>query len=105
MDASFSVYGDSIQIVPSRNGTKVDVRRTSAALLRAATSRTNRVARVAIVRATPERTTKDALAMGIDTRMASYKTYNSGTWDRITNLRLGVTSSTARSSRRAAPSR
>ena len=28
--------------------------------------------------------------MGIDRRMASYKTYNSGTWDRITNLRLGV---------------
>ena len=90
VDASFSVYGDAVQIVPSRNGTKVDVRRTSAALLRAATSRTNRVAQVAIVRATPERTTKDALAMGIDTRMASYKTYNSGTWDRITNLRLGV---------------
>jgi vancomycin resistance protein YoaR len=43
------------------------------------------------VRAFPERTTKEALAMGIDTRMASYKTYNAGTWDRITNLRLGVT--------------
>ena len=29
--------------------------------------------------------------MGIDRSMASYKTYNSGTWDRITNLRLAVT--------------
>ena len=29
--------------------------------------------------------------MGIDRAMGSYKTYNSGTWDRITNLRLGVT--------------
>lgn len=28
--------------------------------------------------------------MGIDTRMSTYKTYNSGTTDRITNLRLGV---------------
>jgi vancomycin resistance protein YoaR len=28
--------------------------------------------------------------MGIDTRMSTYKTYNSGTYDRITNLRLGV---------------
>ena len=28
--------------------------------------------------------------MGIDTRMASYKTYYSGTADRITNLQLGV---------------
>ena len=29
--------------------------------------------------------------MGIDTRMSSYKTYYSGTSDRITNLQLGVT--------------
>ena len=29
--------------------------------------------------------------MGIDRRMGSYKTYNSGTPDRITNLRLGMT--------------
>ena len=43
-----------------------------------------------IVRAAPERTTADALAMGIDRRMSAYKTYNSGTSDRITNLRLGV---------------
>jgi vancomycin resistance protein YoaR len=89
-DAGFSVSGDAIQVVPSRNGTRLDVRRTSAALLRAATSPTNRVAKVSIVRAVPEHTTKEALAMGIDTRMASYKTYNSGTWDRIINLRLGV---------------
>jgi len=90
-DATFSVSGDTIGIIPSRNGTELDVPGTAAALLRAATSRGNRVARVSIVRAVPARTTKDALAMGIDTRMASYKTYNSGTSDRITNLRLGVT--------------
>jgi vancomycin resistance protein YoaR len=42
------------------------------------------------VRAAPALTTSDALAMGIDRRMGSYKTYNSGTADRITNLRLGV---------------
>jgi vancomycin resistance protein YoaR len=91
VDATWSVSGDAVQIVPSRNGTELDVPRTARALLRAATSRTNRVATVAIARAVPERTTKEAVAMGIDTRMASYKTYNSGTWDRITNLRLGAT--------------
>ena len=90
-DARFAVSGDTVQIVPARSGTRLDVLRTSRALLRAATSRSNRVASVAIVRALPERTTQEALAMGIDTRMASYKTYNAGTWDRITNLRLGVT--------------
>ena len=90
-DATFSVSGDTIGVIPSRNGTALDVDRTATALLRAATSRANRIAAVSIVRAVPERTTKEALAMGIDTRMASYKTYNSGTFDRITNLRLGVT--------------
>jgi vancomycin resistance protein YoaR len=89
-DAGFVVSGDLVKVVPSRNGTELDVRRTSRALLRAATSPTSRVANVSIAVARPERTTKQALAMGIDTRMASYKTYNAGTWDRITNLRLGV---------------
>jgi vancomycin resistance protein YoaR len=90
VDASFIVYGDAIRVVPSRNGTELDVPRTARALLRAATLPTKRVAKISIARARPDRTTKEALAMGIDTRMASYKTYNSGTWDRITNLRLGV---------------
>ena len=60
------------------------------AILRAATRPANRVARLNVVRATPERSTAEALAMGIDRRMSSYKTYYSGTADRITNLQLGV---------------
>jgi vancomycin resistance protein YoaR len=90
-DARFAVSGDSIQIVPAQAGTRLDVPRTARAMLRAATSRSNRIASISVVRALPELTTKEALAMGIDSRMASYKTYNAGTWDRITNLRLGVT--------------
>jgi vancomycin resistance protein YoaR len=90
LDARFEASGEGIQVLPSRNGTELDVPRTARSLLRAATLRTNRVATVAVARAVPERTTKEALAMGIDRRMAAYKTYNSGTWDRITNLRLGV---------------
>ena len=89
-DAGFAVSGESVQIVPSRSGMELDVSRAARALLRAATSRTNRVATLTIVRAAPERTTAEALAMGIDRRMSAYKTYNSGTSDRITNLRLGV---------------
>ena len=89
-DAGFAVSGESVQIVPSSNGTELDIPKAARSLLRAATSRTNRVATLTIVRAAPERTTADALAMGIDRRMSAYKTYNSGTSDRITNLRLGV---------------
>jgi vancomycin resistance protein YoaR len=46
---------------------------------------------VTVVTALPDRSTAEAQAMGIDRLMGSYKTYNAGTWDRITNLRLGVT--------------
>jgi vancomycin resistance protein YoaR len=60
------------------------------AILRAATRPTNRIAQLSVVRAAPARSTEDALAMGIDRRMSSYKTYYSGTADRITNLQLGV---------------
>lgn len=90
VDAHFSVSGESIQVVPSTNGVELDVPRAASALLRAATSTTNRVATLAVVTARPERTTAEALAMGIDRRMSAFKTYNAGTTDRITNLRLGV---------------
>ena len=89
-DASFAVYGESVQVVPARDGLELNVPQTARAILRAATRPTNRVARLTVARVLPERTTAEALAMGIDTRMASYKTYYSGTADRITNLQLGV---------------
>ena len=89
-DAGFAVYGEAVQVVPARDGLEVNVPQAARAILRAATSPTNRVARLTIVRASPERSTTEALAMGIDRRMSSYKTYYSGTSDRITNLQLGV---------------
>ncbi len=89
-DAEFAVYGESVQVVPARDGLELNVPKAARAILRAATRPTNRVAQLTVARALPERTTAEALAMGIDTRMASYKTYYSGTADRITNLQLGV---------------
>ena len=89
-DAGFAVYGESVQVIPARDGLEVNVPQAARAILRAATRPTNRVARLTIVRAAPKRSTADALALGIDRRMSSYKTYYSGTTDRITNLQLGV---------------
>ena len=89
-DADFAVYGGSVQVVPARDGLEVNVPKTARAILRAATRPANRVATVTVVRAAPDRSTAEALAMGIDARMSSYKTYYSGTADRITNLQLGV---------------
>ena len=89
-DAYFAVSGDSVSVAPSRPGTTLDVPRTARALLRAASSPANRTARISVVRAEPEVSTADARAMGIDRPMGSYLTYYSGTYDRITNLKLGV---------------
>ena len=89
-DAGFAVYGGSVQVVPARDGLEVNVPQAARAILRAATRPRNRVVRLTIVRAAPTRSTAEALAMGIDRRMSSYKTYYSGTTDRITNLQLGV---------------
>jgi vancomycin resistance protein YoaR len=91
VDAGFEASGEVVGITPARPGVELDVPRTAQALLRAATMPTNRVARVSVVTALPDRSTAEAQAMGIDRLMGSYKTYNAGTWDRITNLRLGVT--------------
>ena len=89
-DAQFAVYGETVQVVPARVGVELNVPQAARAILRAATRPTNRVAQLSVVRATPARSTEDAVAMGIDRRMSSYKTYYSGTADRITNLQLGV---------------
>jgi vancomycin resistance protein YoaR len=89
-DAGFAVSGESVHILPARDGVELDVPATAGALLRAALKPANRVAQLQVVRAAPARTTAEALAMGIDRRMTSYRTYYSGTADRITNLQLGV---------------
>ena len=91
VDARFAVSGETVGVIPSRPGLELDVPATSRALLRAALARRNRVARLTVARAPPERTTAEARAMGIDRRLSLYKTYNAGTFDRITNLRLGAT--------------
>jgi vancomycin resistance protein YoaR len=90
-DARFAVSGESVEVVPAKDGTTLNVPASARRLLRAATSRLNRTATLPVVGAEPELTTAEALAMGIDRRLATYKTFNSGTSDRITNLRLGVT--------------
>jgi vancomycin resistance protein YoaR len=89
-DAGFAVSGESVHIVPARDGVELDVPATARALLRTALKPASRVAQLQVVRAAPARTTAEALAMGIDRRMTSYRTYYSGTADRITNLQLGV---------------
>jgi vancomycin resistance protein YoaR len=91
VDAGFEASGDVVGVTPARPGVELDVPKTANALLRAATAPSHRVARVSVVTALPDRSTAEAQGLGIDRLLGSYKTYNAGTWDRITNLRLGVT--------------
>ena len=89
-DASFDVSTSPIEVVPARDGLELDGVTTARRLLRAVTSTTNRVARLAVVRSAPSLSTKEAREMGVTEQLSTYKTYNAGSYDRITNLRLGV---------------
>jgi vancomycin resistance protein YoaR len=91
VDAGFRAVGDTVEVVPAKPGLAVDVPATAKALLAAATSQTNRTATLAVRTAEADRTTAEAQAMGIERRLSSYTTLYAGSWDRITNLRLGVT--------------
>jgi len=88
-DAEFAVFSNGkVQVVPSRNGRTLDVPHTAEALLAAALSPTNRVARIAVVTAAPKRTTAEARAMGIGETVSSYETFYGGEANRIHNVQL-----------------
>jgi vancomycin resistance protein YoaR len=89
-DAGFDVSGSTVRVIPARDGIELDVPASAGRLLRAAISPVNRRAALVLSRSEPERSTAEAEAMGITEELSTYKTYNAGTWDRITNLRLGV---------------
>ena len=90
-DAEFVVAGDGrVLVKPSVNARALDVPRTAERLLAAALRPERRAAPIAIGTKEPARTTAEAKAMGIEQLLSSYKTYNAGDANRITNLRLGV---------------
>jgi vancomycin resistance protein YoaR len=93
VDATFRPVGDTVEIVPAKDGIAVDVPATAKNLLAAAVQpqEAQRTAALVVRTAEAERTTAKAQAMGIERRLASYTTAYAGTPDRITNLQLGVT--------------
>jgi vancomycin resistance protein YoaR len=90
VNAGWDVSATPLRVTPARPGIELDAIATARRLLRAATSRTHRVATLAVATVKPTRSTAEAQAMGITEEMGTYKTFNAGTLDRITNLRLGV---------------
>jgi vancomycin resistance protein YoaR len=89
VDAAFVVLpSDRVVVRPGKPGRQMDVAAAGRAILAAALSPTDRVARLVVERAPPERTTREARAMGITGRVAGYTTYYGGVANRIHNVQL-----------------
>ncbi len=88
-DARFVVLpSDNVTVAPAKAGLQLDVEAARKAILAAALSPTDRVAKLVVEKAAPERTTREARAMGITGRVAGYTTYYGGDPNRIHNVQL-----------------
>ncbi len=87
-NARFEPVAGGIRLRRSHYGQAVDVARTAQAILRAALTRTHRVARLVAERTAPELTTAEAKARGIKQIVASYTTIYGGIANRVHNVQL-----------------
>ena len=87
-DATFRVVSGGITVVPSRDGRALDVDAALDAIQRAAFSPTGRSAALVVRTAAPERTTREANAMGITGVVGSYTTTYGGDAGRLHNVAL-----------------
>ena len=88
-NASFSVLpSGGVAVIPSRPGRVIDVPATRQHILNAALSPTRRGARVVVMSMAANRTTAEAKAMGITSRVGSYETIYGGDPNRIHNVQL-----------------
>ena len=88
-DAAFVVLpSDRVQVRPALPGLNLDVDAAKRAILAAALTPDDRVARLLVEQAQPERSTREARAMGITGRVAGYTTYYGGDPNRIHNVQL-----------------
>jgi vancomycin resistance protein YoaR len=88
-DATFRVLESGrVAVVPARPGRVVAARPTGRNVLAAALSPGTRTARVVVSHEQPHRTTAQARAMGITTRVGRYETIYGGDPNRIHNVQL-----------------
>jgi vancomycin resistance protein YoaR len=88
-DAAFVVLpSDRVAVRPALPGLKLDVDAAKRSILAAALTPTDRVARLLVEQAQPERSTREARAMGITGRVAGYTTYYGGDPNRVHNVQL-----------------
>ncbi len=88
-NASFNILESGrVAVVPARLGRVISVRPTERSILAAALSPGVRNARVVVTGQPPDRTTAEARAMGITTRVSRYETIYGGEANRIHNVQL-----------------
>jgi len=88
-DATFRVFESGrVAVVPARRGRVVAVRPTERRILAAALSPATRTARVVVTSQPAHRTTAQARAMGVTTRISRYETIYGGDPNRIHNVQL-----------------
>ena len=88
-DAGFAIGARNVvRVVPAEPGRVLDAEATTRNLMAALLSTTNRRAELEATSATPERTTRDAKAMGITGLVGAYQTYYGGVPNRIHNVQL-----------------
>src|SRR5215210_5590244 len=87
-DAEFVVVGDEVTIKPGLPGLGVNLDAARRAILAAALSTTDRTARLVVHRVAPDRTTREARAMGITSLVGGYTTSYGGDPNRIHNVQL-----------------
>jgi len=86
-DARFHVNDDrSVTVRPARSGDVLDVPKTAASLLAAATSIRHRTAEIALAKRGAAFTTEEAKALGVTRELSRYTTAYAGDANRIQNL-------------------
>jgi len=88
-DASFAIGARNVvRVVPAEPGRAFDAQETTRNLMAALLSTTNRKAELRVALVTPERTTREARAMGITGLVGAYETVYGGVPNRIHNVML-----------------
>jgi vancomycin resistance protein YoaR len=88
-DARFAIGARNVvRVVPAQAGRKLDEEGTTRNIMAALLSTSNRKADLKVATAAPERTTRDAKAMGITGLVGAYETFYGGVANRIHNVQL-----------------
>jgi vancomycin resistance protein YoaR len=87
-NAEFVVVDNDVMVRPGAPGLGLDMSAARKAILAAALSPTDRTARLLVDRVAPERTTREARAMGITGLVGAYTTSYGGEPNRIHNVQL-----------------